>query len=218
MAWGGLFLSLGRPTQEQRKSCLAAAGGFNYAAALHGASRPSSMSSSEEGETSSLAERGFFVNRSRLLLGSGGAAFGRARSGLRSWRHLALGWAEVEPGTPVREGARFCICCREAVPWVMLPLQIAYVVDDGGGGVFGFGSGTLQGHLLAGEERFSVRMDEDGRVWYEVLSFSKPAHPLSALCYPYVKLRQRQFAHHSGQALLTHVIKSSSSTSNAAAA
>lgn len=70
-------------------------------------------------------------------------------------RHLALGWANVEPDTPVKVGTRFCICYRELMPWVMLPLQIAYVSDGDGrssdkskGTMFAFGSGTLQGHLL----------------------------------------------------------------------
>ncbi|KAL6847585.1 hypothetical protein ACP4OV_022611 [Aristida adscensionis] len=210
MAWGGLFLSLGRPSPEQQKSCLAAAGGFNYDAALRGASQAAAAEAAGGGDRA-LAERGYFVNRSRVLVGSGAAAFRRAKSALLSWRHVAVGWASVEAGTPVAAGTRFCICYREVVPWVMLPLQIAYVTDgdgDGDGaksGTFAFGSGTLQGHLLAGEERFSVELDEEERVWYEVFSFSKPAHALASLCYPYVQLRQRHFARRSAQALLAHV-------------
>ncbi|TVU48675.1 hypothetical protein EJB05_08320, partial [Eragrostis curvula] len=222
MAWGGLFLSFGRPTQEQQKSCLATAGGFNYDAALHGASRPKPAgTSTAETSDKSLVERGFFVNRSRVLLGSGPATFGHAKSALLSWRHLALGWANVEPDTPVKAGTRFCICYKELIPWVMLPLQIAYVSDGGGnpigcakGSMFSFGSGTLQGHLLAGEERFSVQLDEEDRVWYEVMSFSKPAHILSTVCYPYVQLRQKHFAQQSGQALLRHVAAAAQSSTS----
>ncbi|XP_021314019.1 UPF0548 protein At2g17695 isoform X1 [Sorghum bicolor] len=221
MAWGGLFLSMGHPTQEQQKSCLAAAGGFNYDTALHGATRPKSVSTLTSGEavgeTSDkvLTERGFFVNRSRVLIGSGSDAFVHAKSALLSWRykepeparHLALRWANVEPDTPVKVGTRFCICYKELIPWVMLPLQIAYVTDGESdrSKMFAFGSGTLQGHLLAGEERFSVQVDEEERVWYEVVSFSKPAHVLATLCYPYVQLRQKHFARQSGRALLRHV-------------
>lgn len=62
-------------------------------------------------------------------------------------RQLALGWANVESETPVKAGTRFCICYKEVIPWVMLPLQIAYVVDRNPLS-FAFGSGTLQGHLL----------------------------------------------------------------------
>jgi uncharacterized protein (UPF0548 family) len=59
--------------------------------------------------------------------------------------------------------------------------------------------------LQAGEERFSVEVDGEDRVWYEVVSFSKPAHALAALCQPYVRLRQRHFARRSAQALIAHV-------------
>ncbi|KAJ1299189.1 hypothetical protein BS78_01G513100 [Paspalum vaginatum] len=216
MAWGGLFLTLGRPTQEQHKSCLAAAGGFNYDAALRGATRPKPTAAADD-ETSdddkAATERGYFVNRSRVLIGSGADTFRHAKSALLSWRHLALGWASVEPDTRVKVGTRFCISYKELIPWVwvLLPLQIAYVIDKDGGTsqpqamMFAFGSGTLQGHMLAGEERFSVQVDEEERVWYEVASLSKPAHILATLCYPYVRLRQKHFARHSGQALLDHV-------------
>lgn len=225
MAWGGLFLTLGRPTLDQQKSCLAAAGGFNYDAALHGATRPKATctltsEAEADAETSDKAatERGFFVNRSRVLIGSGADTFLHAKSALLSWRHLALGWADVEPDTPVKVGTRFCICYKELIPWVwvMLPLQIAYVSDNAKppphpkgvsskGAMFAFGSGTLQGHMLAGEERFSVEVDEEDRVWYEVASLSKPAHILATLCYPYVQLRQKHFARQSAQALRNHV-------------
>uniref|UniRef100_A0A0E0GX91 Peptidase S8/S53 domain-containing protein n=1 Tax=Oryza nivara TaxID=4536 RepID=A0A0E0GX91_ORYNI len=160
MAWGGLFLSFSRPSQDQQKSCLSAAGGFNYDAPLHGASRPKSVAKLTAGDTGAsdkaLVERGFFVNRSRVLVGSGTTTFNHAKSALLSWKHLALGWANVEPDTPVKAGTRFCICYKELIPWVMLPLQIAYVTDGNGGNssghgkgcVFAYGSGTLQGHLL----------------------------------------------------------------------
>jgi len=154
-------------------------------------------------------EHGFFVNRSRVLIGSGADTFVQAKSALLSWRHLSLGWANVDPETPVKVGTRFCICYKEVIPWLMLPLQIAYVIDGskskGGSSMFAFGSGTLQGHLLAGEERFSVEVDEEDRVWYEVVSLSKPAHILATLCYPYVQLRQKHFARQSGQAIRKHL-------------
>ncbi len=57
----------------------------------------------------------------------------------------------------------------------------------------------------AGEERFSVERDENDQVWYEIFSFSKPAHILSVIGYPYVRLRQKYFAQQSTQAVLKHV-------------
>lgn len=90
MAWGGLFLSFSRPSQDQQKSCLSAAGGFNYDAPLHGASRPKSVAKLTAGDTEAsdkaLVERGFFVNRSRVLVGSGTTTFNHAKSALLSWK------------------------------------------------------------------------------------------------------------------------------------
>lgn len=59
--------------------------------------------------------------------------------------------------------------------------------------------------IQSGEERFSVEWDENDRVWYEIFSFSKPAHLLSAIGYPYVQLRQRFFAEQSTNALRKHI-------------
>ncbi len=53
----------------------------------------------------------------------------------------------------------------------------------------------------AGEERFSIELDENNQVWYEVLSFSKPAHLLTFVGYPYVKFRQKLFADQSANAV-----------------
>jgi hypothetical protein len=87
MAWGGLFLSLGRPSQEQQNSCLASASGFNYDAALQGASTPKSATALNSEDTDrALADRGFSVNHSRVLIGSGADTFVRAKSALLSWK------------------------------------------------------------------------------------------------------------------------------------
>ena len=59
--------------------------------------------------------------------------------------------------------------------------------------------------MKAGEEMFAVKWEEDDSVWYEVLSFSKPAKLLSRITYPYVQWRQRHFAKQSSNAMLTAV-------------
>ncbi|ONK55973.1 uncharacterized protein A4U43_C10F2840 [Asparagus officinalis] len=202
----GLLLSLTRPSTEQQKSCVESSGDFNY-----GSSFRCSSSSYDEAVEKTLADAGFFINRSRVLLGSGPTTFNLAKSALLSWRHFALGWAFVDPKTPVEKGTKFCVCVKELIPWIVMPLQIAYVSQTSQAvagrpkGSFGFGSGTLHGHLLAGEESFSIEWDENDKVWYEIFSFSKPAHLLSAVGYPYVKMRQRLFAQQSAQELLNHI-------------
>ncbi|URE34069.1 hypothetical protein MUK42_22825 [Musa troglodytarum] len=168
---GGLFLSLGRPTQQQQKACIARSGGFNYDPKFHGASSPlrSSLGDDVAVEEQALSQERVFVNPAPVLLGAGPRTFDLARSALLSWKHFELGWTFVDPETPVEKGARFCVCVKEVIPWLMMPLQIAYVRDEISGrgptkASFGFGSGTLQGHLLAGEERFSVERDENDKV------------------------------------------------------
>ncbi|KAG6510057.1 UPF0548 protein At2g17695-like [Zingiber officinale] len=213
---GGLFLSWRRPTKEQEQACIARSGGFNYDPKFHGSTTsPHSRGQKsieavvgEEEET--LTKNGFSINHARVLLGSGPRTFDLAKSALLSWKHFGLGWAFVNPKTPVEKGERFCVCVKEVIPWMMMPLQIAYVREDTGGlspnkVSFGFGSGTLRGHLLAGEERFSIERDENDKVWYEIYSFSKPAHILSVISYPYVKLRQKFFTLQSVDAMKKHV-------------
>ncbi|XP_078448207.1 outer envelope protein [Wolffia australiana] len=190
------LISWGPPSREQQRACLDASGGaFNYPAAFHGATAAA--------DPAALSAAGFHVNRSRVLLGSGPDTFRLAKSALLSWRHFRLGWAFVEQDTAVEQGTGFCVCVKEVLPWLAMPLRVAYVADREGR--FGFGSGTLRGHLLAGEERFTVERDEEGRVFYEVFSFSKPAHPLAAIATPYVRLRQKFFAEESARALAEHL-------------
>ncbi|KAK8944816.1 UPF0548 protein [Platanthera zijinensis] len=181
---GELFLSWRRPSKQQQQGCTTRAGGLNYNPTFHGAS---------------ALDTRFFINRSRVLLGTGRKTYSLAKSALLSWTHFGLGWAFVDPETPVEKGRRFCVCVNEIMGCTMMPLQIAYVAKRR------FGSGTLQGHLLAGEERFSIVWDEDDQVWYEIFSFSKPAHIISAAGYPYVRLRQKYFAQQSADAVLKHV-------------
>jgi uncharacterized protein (UPF0548 family) len=71
--------------------------------------------------------------------------------------------------------------------------------------------GCLRSHFLAGEERFAVEWhrppkkkkgfydqnddDDLGPVYFEVATFSRPAHPLAALGYPVVRALQAAYRH-----------------------
>ncbi|CAN1757544.1 UPF0548 protein At2g17695 [Linum perenne] len=183
---------------------------FNYDSKYRGASAKPLKSLKEDDD---LVKDGFQLNHARVLVGSGAETYEKSKSALQTWKHFGLNWAFVDPKTPVQSGAKFCVCLKEFVPWIMMPLQVVYVNDarnrKKATASFGFGSGTLQGHLLAGEERFSIEMDENKQVWYEILSLSKPANLLSFVGYPYVHLRQKLFAHQSTNALIKHVTSSS---------
>ena len=67
--------------------------------------------------------------------------------------------------------------------WSLNACRIVYTIDEEGPVVrFGFAYGTLPDHAEQGEERFSVEWHhEDGTVWYDILAFSRPNHPLASL-------------------------------------
>ncbi|KAK6258139.1 hypothetical protein SCA6_012613 [Theobroma cacao] len=219
-----VFLCWARPSPEQQKSCINKSGTFNYDTKYKGATAKPVSCIKEDKE---LSKDGYLVNHARVLVGSGLQTYEKGKAALQNWRHFGLNWAFVDPKTPIQNGVKFCVCVKEFLPWVMMPLQVVYVKESKSAKTkkavasFGFGSGTLQGHLLiarlmltwfgmsagnqAGEERFSIELDENDQVWYEILSFSKPAHFLSFIGYPYVYLRQKYFAHQSANAVLNHV-------------
>ncbi|KAK9284209.1 hypothetical protein L1049_023378 [Liquidambar formosana] len=201
-----VFLCWTRPSSQDQKACINKSGGFNYDTKFRGATAKPMSCLQQDKE---LANDGFSLNHARVLVGSGLDTFEKGKTALQNWRHFGLNWAFVDPKTPIQGGVKFCACVKEFVPWLMMPLQVVYVNENRNPkklmASFGFGSGTLQGHLLAGEERFSIELDENNQVWYEILSFSKPSHLLSFIGYPYVQLRQKYFAHHSTNAVLKHV-------------
>ncbi|XP_042988388.1 UPF0548 protein At2g17695 isoform X1 [Carya illinoinensis] len=180
-------------------------GAFNYDSKFRGATAKPLSYLQEDKE---LSKDGFLLNHARVLVGSGLETYEKGKSALQTWRHFGLDWAFVDPKTPIQSGVKFCVCLKEFLPWVMMPLEVVYVHETRKASKalasFGFGSGTLQGHLLAGEERFSIELDQNNQVWYEILSLSKPAHFLSFIGYPYVKLRQKYFAHQSTNAVVKH--------------
>lgn len=62
--------------------------------------------------------------------------------------------------------------------------------------------------MQAGEERFAVEWnEEDDTVWYDIYSFSKPAHFLSIAGFPVVRFQQQQFAKNSSKAMVQDVKK-----------
>ncbi|GAY53852.1 hypothetical protein CUMW_152160 [Citrus unshiu] len=209
MLTGMVFLSWGRPTPQEQKACIDKSGVFNYDTKYKGATaKPVACLKEDQG----LSKDGFLLNHARVLVGSGLETYEKGKTALKTWRHFGLNWAFVDPKTPIQNGVKFCVCVKEFLPWVTLPLQIVYVNESirkkKTAASFGFGSGTLQGHLLAGEERFSIELDDNNQVWYEIVSFSKPADFLSFIGYPYVQLRQKYFAHQSVNAVKKHLTAS----------
>ncbi|XP_051115447.1 UPF0548 protein At2g17695 isoform X1 [Andrographis paniculata] len=199
-----IFLCWSRPSQKEQKACIAMSGSFNYHSNYNGATAEPVVTLKEK-----LSGSSFFVNHARVLVGSGLDTFEKGKSALQNWRHFSLNWAFVDPKTPIQSGTKICVCSKAIFPWLMMPLQVIYVDESRNSNFdaasFSFGSGTLRGHLLAGEERFSITMDEKNNVWYEILSFSKPDHILSAIGYPYVLMMQKRFTRDSTLAMQKHL-------------
>ncbi|XP_077231522.1 outer envelope protein isoform X2 [Tasmannia lanceolata] len=153
-----VFLFWTRPSLQDQKACIDKSGPFNYDFKHHGLS--SDLFSSIQ-QNQDLSKDGFFINHARILLGSGQNTYEKGKTAIQTWKHFGLKWAFVDPKTKIEKGTKFCVCLKEILPWVVLPLQVAYVRDNSRvahvsdnsresklKASFGFGSGTLQGHLL----------------------------------------------------------------------
>ncbi|GFS35827.1 hypothetical protein Acr_00g0042380 [Actinidia rufa] len=179
-----IFLCWTRPSPKEQKDCIMKSGDFNYDSKHRGASAKPASSLQVDKE---LSKNGFLLNHARVLVGSGLKTYEKGKNSSSNLEvHFGLDWAFVDPKTPIQSGAKFCVCVKEFFPWLMMPLQVVYVNENKNAkkavASFGFGSGTLQGHLLGGEERFSIELDENNQVWNAV-------RPAVAISDPYFLAR-----------------------------
>jgi uncharacterized protein (UPF0548 family) len=143
---------------------------------------------------------GFFVDHNRVQLGHGPDVYERAVSGLRRWCQFDLGWVRVaNDDAPIEVGSVVAIKARAFGSWSLNACRIVYVIDeDGATKKFGFGYGTLPDHIERGEERFTIEWHkEDDSVWYDILAFSQPHHPVVWLGLPFARIFQKRFARES---------------------
>lgn len=160
------------------------------------------------GATNSTPPAGWTVDRTRCRLGDGESAFSAACEALRRWEHYEIDWLRLIPTTPpLVAGEAAAILVRTFGVWWLNANRIMYVVNEPEAGRFGFAYGTLPGHAEAGEERFLVERLPDGSVWYEILAFSRPRHPLARLGYPAVRRLQKRFARDSAASIMRAVAR-----------
>mmetsp|Transcript_4551 Transcript_4551/g.8484 ORF Transcript_4551/g.8484 Transcript_4551/m.8484 type:complete len:217 (+) Transcript_4551:157-807(+) len=172
--------------------------------------------------SNAAAKYGYQIDHNRVKLGYGGEVYEKAKKVLNRWGHFQLGWAEVDPTTPVETGTGVCVQAKVLFLWTRNPLSITYVDEkkkskkqseavfspEGAAckSRYTYAHGCLHGHMLAGEERFAVEwLEADNSVWYDVAAFSKPAGPLCAMSYPFVRLFQRRFGISSMKAMTSSV-------------
>ncbi|MER5550553.1 DUF1990 domain-containing protein [Streptomyces sp. NPDC002793] len=136
----------------------------------------------------------------RAVVGRGRADFEAAGTAVTEWRmHRASGArvnasaARADTGTTVEVSIglgplRLSAPCE--IVWT------AYEKDR-----TGFAYGTLPGHPERGEESFVVELADDGRVWFTVMAFSRPASWYTRLAGPLVPVVQHWYARRLGASL-----------------
>jgi uncharacterized protein (UPF0548 family) len=189
------MVSWRKPSAESIRRFLAAAAvqDFSYSAV---------------GATATKPPAGFVVDHTRIKLGEGESAFLSARAALQRWEQFRLGWVEAwSPETPIHTGELVAVMGRAIGLWWLNSCRIVYVIDDPGPITkFGFAYGTLPTHIESGEERFLIEWDQnENRVWYDILAFSKPNHILTRIGYPMVRRAQKRFGRDSAAAMFRAV-------------
>jgi uncharacterized protein (UPF0548 family) len=161
----------------------------------------SELSYSEIGMTARRAKPpGYHVLSYQYVVGHGRLEFERTVQALKHWTQMELDWVQVcKPKPKMEKGANVVIKARHFGIWSLNACRIVLTADDGIS--FSFANGTLKEHALRGEERFSVRLQEDGSVLYEIYSFFCPGI-LATLLYPAVLWLQHKFLSDSVSALL----------------
>lgn len=139
---------------------------------------------------------GYTLDHNRIQLGQGEATFKLGMEALKNWRQFELGWVTVVPrGVTIEVGATVAVKARAFGTWSLSASRVVYVIDESR--CFGFAYGTLPDHVECGEERFLIEWLADDSVWYDILAFSKPRHPLVRLSSPLARLLQKRFARES---------------------
>src|SRR5215813_4324797 len=147
----------------------------------------------EVGATNTTPPAGYTVDHNRIQLGSGEAIYRKAVDALKNWRQFDLGWVVIAPrGVAVEVGATVAVKARAFGTWSLSATRIVYMIDEARR--FGFAYGTLPDHVEQGEERFLVEWLPDDSVWYDILAFSRPRHPLVRFSAPLARRLQKQFA------------------------
>jgi uncharacterized protein (UPF0548 family) len=157
------------------------------------------------GATATTPPAGYVVDHTRVKLGEGEPAFRATSAALGRWDHFRLGWVEAwPPDIPIKAGEVVAVMARLFGLWWLNACRVVYVVEEKD--KFGFAYGTLPGHAESGEERFLAEWDRaTGRVWYDILAFSRPRHVLARLGYPWTRRVQKRFARDSGAAMVRAV-------------
>ena len=150
---------------------------------------------------------GFQCDQFEIELGRGEATFQAATKAVNDWQMFPRQMAKLDPEQAlIAVGEIVCVLFRAGPLWTVNPCRILRVIDESQDASdvvrYGFVYGTLLGHVARGEERFLVEWNRStDAVTYSILAFSRPAHWLMWLGYPYLKLQQNKFRRLSGASM-----------------
>lgn len=143
------------------------------------------------------APRGFVLDHNRVQLGRGVGVYERAVEALKQWRQFDLGWVTLVPhGVKLEKDAVVAVKARAVGTWSLSACRVVYTINEQKPITrFGFAYGTLPDHVERGEERFLIEWSPvDDSVWYDILAFSQPRHPLVKLGSAVARKLQKRFA------------------------
>ena len=161
------------------------------------------------GATNTTPPSNFKLDHHRVQLGAGKIIFDRAVVALKRWRQFDLGWVSIVPrGVPIEVGSTVAVKAHAFGSWSLSATRIVYVIDDNGPIFrFGFAYGTLPDHVECGEERFLIEWNTvDDSVWFDILAFSQPRHPLVRLSAPLARRLQKRFGREALQRVRNEVL------------
>ena len=141
----------------------------------------------------------YALDHTHSQIGKGQEAFNAGKEAMRQWQHFNLGWVRVaNPDAQIQIDQ--IVAVEAHSPgfsrlglWSVNLSRILYVIDEERR--FGYGYGTTSMHVERGEERFLIEYDPaTGKVIYDLLAVSHPAHWMALLAYPYTRSQQHRFA------------------------
>jgi len=143
---------------------------------------------------------GYHHLRHRTCLGE--VPLATAADAVLEWRmHRATG-ARIEASAPrAAPGVAVTVGLGVGPLRITAPCRVVWSVEEPDRA--GFGYGTLPGHPESGEESFVVERAADGRLWFTVTAFSRPARWFTRAGGPVVVLFQRLYARLLGARLRT---------------
>jgi uncharacterized protein (UPF0548 family) len=146
---------------------------------------------------------GYNLDHNRVLVGRGERDFAAGCTALRAWRMFPKPWTAIAPASaPIREGQVVAMQAHALGVWWLNACRIVYVIEESAPvRRFGFAYGTLEAHVEQGEERFSVELQADGAVWYDLRAFSRPRFWPVRFAKPLARRLQRQFVRDSQRSM-----------------